>query len=76
MLGKHLWFPEQWLGTVLDAECSLLTKLKETIFFCIRPPLGLLPVLGPLERYMIPTLDTALLSSSRAGTDLGRTSDN
>ena len=43
-------------------------------FFCIRP-LGLLPVLGPLERYMTPTLDSALLISSRAGADLGRTSD-
>ena len=36
-------------------------------FFCIRPSPGLLPVLGPLERYMTPTLDAALLSSSRAG---------
>ena len=32
-------------------------------------------MLGPLERYMTPTLDAALLSSSRAGADLGRTSD-
>ena len=40
-------------------------------FFCIRPPLGLLPVLGPLERYVTPTLDAALLVSSRAGADLG-----
>ena len=39
-------------------------------FFCIRPPQGLLPVLGPLERYMKPTLDAALLSCSRAGADL------
>ena len=30
-------------------------------FFCIRPPPELLPVLGPLERYMTPTLDAALL---------------
>ena len=30
-------------------------------------------MLGPLEQYMTPTLDMALLSSSRAGTDLGRT---
>ena len=44
------------------------------IFFCIRPPPELLPVLGPLERYMTPTLDAALLYSSRAGSDLGRTS--
>ena len=45
-------------------------------FFSIALPLGLLPVLGPLEQYMTPTLDTALLSSSRVGTDLGRTSVN
>ena len=32
-------------------------------------------MLGPLERYMTPTLDAALLSSSRAGADLGRMSD-
>ena len=29
-------------------------------FFCIRPPQGLLPVLGPLMGYMAPTLDAAL----------------
>ena len=44
-------------------------------FFSIRPPPGLLPVLGPLERYMTPTLDTAMLYSSRAGPDLGPASD-
>ena len=44
-------------------------------FFSIRPPPGLLPVLGPLERYMTPTLDAALLISSKAGADLGQTSD-
>ena len=48
-----------------------------SLFFLnlIRPSRGLLPVLGSLERYMTPTLDTALLISSRAGTDLGLTSD-
>ena len=30
-------------------------------FFCIRPPPGLLSVLGPLTRYMTPTLDAALI---------------
>ena len=44
-------------------------------FFSISPPPELFPVLGPLERYMTPTLDAALLNSSRAGSDLGRTSD-
>ena len=39
------------------------------------PPPELLPVLGLLERYMTPTLDAALLYSSRAGSDLGQTSD-
>ena len=32
-------------------------------------------MLGPLERYVTPTLDAALLISSRAGADLGRMSD-
>ena len=31
-------------------------------------------MLGLLEQHMTPTLDAALLSSSRAGADLGRTS--
>ena len=43
-------------------------------FFCIHPPPELLHVLGPLERYMTPTLDAALLCSSRAGSDLNGTS--
>ena len=46
-----------------------------SIFFSIWPPPELLPVLGLLERYMTPTLDVALLCSSRAGSDLGQTSD-
>ena len=45
------------------------------VFFSIRPPLGLPPVLGPLEQYMTLTLDSALLISSRAGADLGWTLD-
>ena len=32
-------------------------------------------MLGPLEQYMTPALDAALLITSRAGADLGRTSD-
>ena len=39
-------------------------------FLSVRLSPELLPVLGPLERYK-PTLDTALLCSSRAGSDLG-----
>ena len=46
------------------------------VFFSICHPPGLLPVLRPLEWYMTPTLDGALLSSSRAGADMGRTIDN
>ena len=41
-------------------------------FFSIRPPTGLLPVLGLLERYLTTTHDSALLISSRVGADLGR----
>ena len=44
-------------------------------FFSICPPPKLLPVMGPLERYITQTLDVALLCSSRAGSDLGQTSD-
>ena len=44
------------------------------LFFSIRPPQRLLPVLGPLEPYMAPTLDAALLNSQRVGADLGQTS--
>ena len=46
--------------------------LSEFFFISIRPPPGLLPVLGPLELYMTPTLDAALQCSSRAGSDLGQ----
>ena len=46
----------------------------QEVFFCTRPFLGLLPVLGPLEVVQMPTLDSALLCSSRAGADLSRTS--
>ena len=51
------------------------------MFFCfifgICPAPGLLPVvLGPCERYITPTLDAALLISSRAGTDPGLLSDS
>ena len=52
----------------------ICTLWIESNFFCIHPSQGLLPVLGPLERCMTPALDMALLSSSRAGADLGRTS--
>ena len=47
------------------------------LFFCIRPPLALLPVLGLLEQYMTHKLDAALLYSSRfrAGSDPGQTLD-
>ena len=44
-------------------------------FFCICPSPELLPVLGPLDLYMTPTLDAALQRSSRAGSDLGRKLD-
>ena len=47
----------------------------KSVFLCIRPPPELLPVLGLLEPYMTPTLDTALLYSSRAGSDQGHTLD-
>ena len=54
--------------SVKDQKQSLKT------FFCIRPSPGLLPVLGPLEWYMTPTLDTTLLISSKAYTPSTHTS--
>ena len=39
-------------------------KMFFFVFFGICPPPGLLPVLGPCEQYMTPTLDAALLISS------------
>ena len=59
----------------LVAQPNFMQILILSFFFSIRLPPGLLPVLGLLERYMTPTLDAALLSSSRAGANLGRTSD-
>ena len=62
--------------TCLIIKLQYVWEIAYLLFFSIRPPPGLLPVLGPLERYMMPTLDSALLISSRAGADLGRTSDH
>ena len=62
-----------WMPTVLTNVKTLV--VGQGNFFCICPPPELLPVLGPLERYRTPTLDTALLCSSRAGSDLGQRSD-
>ena len=50
-------------------------KLKEIGKVFYFSQFFLLPVLGLLEQYMTPTLDAALLCSSRAGADLGRKSD-
>ena len=55
--------------------CNLLFVMIVCFSLNICPPPGLLPVLGPLEQYVTPTLDTALLISSRVGADLGRMSD-
>ena len=57
----------------LKAESFTLTPnlviLSDLVFwrvcFSIRPPPGLLSVLGPLERYITPTFDAALLYSSQ-----------
>ena len=50
---------------------SLVNKNSSQQFFLsIRPLLELLPFVGPLERYMMPTLVAALLGSCRAGSDL------
>ena len=51
-------------------EGKLYNIILFIIFFCVRPPPELLPVMGPLERCVTPTLDAALLCSSSAGSDL------
>ena len=51
------------------ASEHLLILTVLLLFFSIRPTPGLLPVLGLLEWYMMPTLDWALLISSKAGAD-------
>ena len=56
--------------------CPVRYDKFRNVFLYIRPPPELLPVLGPLERYMTNTLDAALFCSSRAGSDLGRMSDS
>ena len=76
-LKKKLWnsFPIRKQQLCL---ANFIEPQKMVLFFgffwgiCPRP--GLLPVLGPCERYMTPTLDVALLISSRAGTDPGLSS--
>ena len=57
------------IGSILSRVCLGPVINKKNVeqwmsqgFFCICPPPGLLPVLGPCERYMTPTLDAALLS--------------
>ena len=40
-------------------------------FLIICPPLELLPLLGPWQQWVPPTLDASLLCSSTAGSDLG-----
>ena len=42
-------------------KCHLVTKVFTIQIFFIHPPLILLPVLGPLEGDVTPTLDGALL---------------
>ena len=48
------------LNEKLYALTNQATKAEFKLFFCICPPPGFLPVFGPLERYMTPTLDAAL----------------
>ena len=54
------------------ADLYHIRSFKFEIMWLFRLPPGLLPVLGSLEWYMTPTLDAALLSSSREGADLGQ----
>ena len=54
---------------------ELFFALNSNFFVGISPPPELLPVLGPLEGYVTPTLDTALLCSSKVGSGLGRMLD-
>ena len=71
-------FKDKYQRPLTDREKEIIEKVGFVIFllffyyyfFLIRPSPGLLPVLGPLEQFMTPTLDAALLISSRAGTDI------
>ena len=47
-----------------------------TYFFLYLPSSGITPCVGTRVKYMTPTLDTALLISSRGGTDPGLALDN
>ena len=53
-----------WMPTALTNVKTLVVGQGNC--FCICPPPELLPVLGPLERYMTPKLDAPLLYSSRS----------
>ena len=58
MSGNHA------LGQCRLTTMPCLACIKQAqFFFNIRHPLVLLPVLGPLEQYIMPTLDGALLIS-------------
>ena len=58
------WFSHQLSNQEVSglnlAIANFILELDSSAFF-IRPPPELLPVLGPLEQYMMPTLDMALL---------------
>ena len=53
---------------ILMHKYSTAIQVTIQFFFSIRPLPELLPVLGPLERHMTPTLDAALVCSSRVDT--------
>ena len=68
----HLQFVNNHILDLEQKFQNFLSFLNYRFFLnIIRPPPELLPVLGPLERYVTTTLDTALLCSSRAGSHLG-----
>ena len=82
-LPCHIYWAQVNTNTVIILELTLFWILTHTIelrfpdqdfFWGICPPPGLLPVLGPCEWYLTPTLDAALLISARVDTDPGLSS--
>ena len=72
----HLQKNESFTSIWLLAISNIYFYFLFFIFFILYPPSsGIAPSVGTTGTVQTTTLDAALLSSSRAGADLGRTSD-
>ena len=66
---KMLPFNFNFLATYFN--CVVILQLKINFFFKYLPSSGIAPCVGTIGMVQTPTLDVALLCSSRAGADLG-----